>query len=69
MTSRPNSRDEMTVAEYGFHTPTVSVFAFDHNEEVHTPSLGDFHTQKISAPVTKEPENLLVTPFRSFLLG
>jgi len=69
MTSRPNSRGEMTVAEYFFHALTVSVFSFNHNEEVHAPSLSDFHIQKISIPTTKEPENLLVTPFRGFLLG
>jgi hypothetical protein len=68
MTSRPNSLHEMPVTKRSFHTRTVSVFALDHNEEVHASSLSDFHSQRISVPVAEEPENLLVTLFRGFLL-
>ena len=57
------------VEEYSFHVRTVSVFAFDHNEEVHASGFGDFHSQKILVPVTKEPEDLLITLSRGFLLG
>ena len=68
MTSRPKNLHEMFVAKHDFHARTVSVFAFDHNEEVHASSLSDFHFQGISIPVTEEPENLFVTLFRGFLL-
>ena len=68
MTSRPKNPHETLVSKYGFSARTVSVFAFDHNEEVHASSLSDFHFQGFSILVTEEPENLFVTLFRSLLL-
>ena len=67
-TSGSGNLYEMLVAKHDFRARTVSVFAFDHNEEVHASSLGDFHSQKISIPITDESENLSVTLFRGFPL-
>ena len=58
----------MLLENHGFYARTISVLAFDNHEEVHASSLGDFHSQKISIPITNEPENLIVTLFRGFLL-
>lgn len=69
MTSRPKSTDKMTAVEYYFHVRTSSIFAFDHDEKVHASGFSHSHTQIISIPVAKEPENLLVAHFRGFLLG
>ena len=68
MTSRPKSLHKMFLENQGFYARTISVLAFDNHEVVHASSLGDFHSQKIATPVTEEPENLIVTLFRSFLL-
>ena len=68
MTSRPKNLHELLVAKHDFYARTVSIFALDHNEKVHASSLSDFHSQKIPIPVTEEPENLIVTLFRGFLL-
>lgn len=68
MTSKPESPHEVPAVEYVCQVRTASVFAFDYNEEVHTSGLSDFHPHKLLVPVTKEPEDLLVTFFRCFLL-
>ena len=67
-TSRPKNPHEMLVAKHDSYARTISVFVFGHNEELHASSLSDFHSQKILIPITNEPENLIVTLFRDFLL-
>ena len=69
ITSRPKSPHEIPVTKGVSQIRTITIFAFDHNEEIHTSGLGDFHPQKITISVTEEPEDLLITFSRCFLLG